>query len=69
MELVDYISRHPNQKAKMFSAYDEEFIVAKQKLISASVNSLNSKPNESAVYFNKIIQAHDLAHQITPKTD
>ena len=37
------------------------------KLISASVNSLNLKPNGSAVQFNKIIQARDPAHQITPK--
>ena len=40
MGLVDYISGYPNQKAKNVSAYDEEFIVAKLKLISASVNSL-----------------------------
>ena len=63
--LVDYISRHPNQKAKKFSAHDEEFIVAKLKLISTSVNSLNLKPTESAVHFNIIIQANALAHQIT----
>ena len=31
MGLVDYISRHPSQKAKKASAYDEEFIVAKLK--------------------------------------
>ena len=67
MGLVDYISRHPNQKAKNVSAYDEEFIVAKIKLISASVISLNLKSNESDVQFNVIIQAHDPAHQITPK--
>ena len=64
MGLSDYISWHPNQKAKKVCAYDEEFIVAKLKLIS--VNSLNLKSNESAVQFNKIIQAHDPAHQITP---
>ena len=34
MGLVDYISRNPSQKAKKVSAYDEEFIVAKLKLIS-----------------------------------
>ena len=64
---VDYLSRHPNQKGKRVSAYDEEFIVAKLKLISASVFSLNLKPNDSAVHLNKLIQAHDPAHQITPK--
>ena len=67
MGLVDYISRHPNKKAKKVSAYDEELIVAKLKLISASVNSLNLKPNESAVHFTKLIQTHYLAHQFTPK--
>ena len=47
MDLVDYISRHPSQKAKKVSAYDEDFIVAKLKLKSASINSLelnNTKP-------------------------
>ena len=44
MGLVDYISRHPNQKARKVSAYDEVFIAAKLKLISASVDSLNLKP-------------------------
>ena len=67
MEVVDYISRHPNHKAIKVSAQDEEFIVAKIKLISASVIFLNLKSNESAVQFNKIVQAHDPAHQITPK--
>ena len=66
MRLVDYISRHTNQNAEKVSAYHEEFIVAKLKLISASINSLNFKPNESAVHFNKIIQAHDPPHQILP---
>ena len=37
MGLVDYISRHPNQKPKKVSAGDEEFIVAKLKLVSASI--------------------------------
>ena len=42
--LVDYISRHPNQKAKKKlrdEIYDEEFFLAKLELISASANSLN----------------------------
>ena len=69
MGLVGYIFRSPNQKAKENFAYDEEFIVAKSKLISASVNSLNLKLTESAVHLNKLIQAHDPAHQITPKCD
>ena len=52
MGLVDYISRHLNRKAKKVSAYDEEFIVAKIKLISSSVNSLNLNPNKSFQQIN-----------------
>ena len=37
------------------------------KLISASVNSLNLKSNESADQCNKIVHAQDPAHQIAPK--
>ena len=62
-----YISRHPNQKAKKVSAYDEEFIVAKLKLISASVNSLKLKSCESAPHLHNLIQVQDPAPQITPK--
>ena len=29
MGLVEYISRHPNQKSKIVSAYDEKFMVPK----------------------------------------
>ena len=65
--LVDHISRHSNQKAKKISAYDKEFIVAKLKLNYASVNSLSLKPTESAIPLNKLVQARDPAHQITPK--
>ena len=36
MELVDYISRDPQQKAVNISAYDEEFIVAKLDVIKRS---------------------------------
>ena len=55
MGLVEYISRHPNQKAKKVSAYDEEFIVANLKLISASVSTLNTNSIESAIHLNKLI--------------
>ena len=43
--------------------------MAKLKLISASVNFLDIKPNESSTHFNKIIKAHDPAHQINPKLE
>ena len=65
MRLVDYLSRHPNQRAKKVSAYDEEFIVAELKVISASVNSINLKSNEPALHLHNLIQAHDPAYQIT----
>ena len=48
MGLVDYISRHPSQKAKKVSAYDEELIVAKLKLISTSINALELNNTKSA---------------------
>ena len=67
MGLMDYISRHPNQKAKKVSAYDEEIIVAKLKIISASVNLLKLKSNEAAPHLHKLIQAHDPAPHITPE--
>ena len=67
MGLEDYISRHPNQKSKKGSAYDEESIVSKIKLISASVISLNLKSTEPAPRLNRLMQAQDPAHQITPK--
>ena len=41
--------------------------MAKLKLISASVNSLNLNPAESAIHLNKLIKAHDPAHQTTSK--
>ena len=48
MGLVDYLSRHPSQKAEKVSAYDEEFIVAKLKLISTSINALELNTTHSA---------------------
>ena len=69
MGLVDYIARHPKQKAKKVSAYDEEIIVAKTKLISESVNSRDLNTSKPAPKLLKLIQAHDPAHQITPKIE
>ena len=69
MGFFDYISRHPKLKAKKVSAYDEEFIVAKLKLISASINSLDLKNSEPEYKLHQLIKAHDLASQITPKIE
>ena len=66
MGLVDYISRHPIQKAKKVSAYDEEFIVAKLKLISASINSLelnNTKPAPHLPHLHRLLKAHTTPHR------
>ena len=82
MGLVDYISRHPSQKAEKVSAYDEEFIVAKIKLISTSINALelnNTKfasqlhqlkiSHNPALQITPTIEAHEPAFQITPKIE
>ena len=54
MGLVDYISRHPSQKAKEISTYDEEFIVAKLKLISTSINSLELNKTKPATHLHQL---------------
>ena len=54
MGLVDYISRHPNQKAEKVSAYDDKIIFAKLGLISASVNSVKLTSSQSALHLHKI---------------
>ena len=69
MGFVDYISRHLNQKDKKVSAHDEEFIVAKLKLISASINSLELHTTKPAPHLNQLLKAHDPASQITPKIE
>ena len=64
--LVDYISRHPSQKAKNVSTYNEEIIVAKLKLISTSINALELKNTKSASQLHQLIITHNPALQITP---
>ena len=69
MGLIDYISRHPSQKAKKFSAYDEEFIVAKLKLISTSINAIKLNNTKSASHLHQLLLAHNPALRITPKIE
>ena len=57
------------KKLKKGSAYDEEFIVAKLKLVSASINSLDLKTSEPAPHLHQLIKPHDLASQNTPKIE
>ena len=69
MGLVDYISRHPSQKAKKVSAYDEEFIVAKLKLISTYINALELNNTTSVSHLHQLLLAHNPPLQITPKLE
>ena len=64
MGLVDYIAIHQSQKDNKVSAYDEEFIVAKLKLISKSINAL-----ELNTHLLKFLTKHNLALQNTPKIE
>ena len=54
MGLVDYISRHSFQQAEKISNYDKEFIVAKLKLISASINSLDLNKTHPASHLHQL---------------
>ena len=69
MGLVDYISRNPSQKAKRVSAYDEEFIVAKLKLISKSINALELNITHPASHLHHFYENHIFASQNTPKIE
>ena len=68
MGLVDYISRNPSQKAKKISTYDEQFIVAKLKLISKSINALELNTKYSVSHLHQLLTHHTLAMQNTSKT-
>ena len=52
---------------KKVSAYDEEFIVAELKLISASINSLELNSTKPAPHLHQFLEARDPASQITAK--
>ena len=69
MGLVDYISRNPFRKAKKVSAYDEEFIVAKLKFISKSINALQFNITHSASHLHHLLTNHNLALQNTAKIE
>ena len=69
MGLLDYISRNPSQKAKKVSTYDEEFIVAKLKLISKSINTLELKTEHPASHLHQLLTNHTLDPQNTPKIE
>ena len=69
MGLVDYISRHPSQKAEKVSAYDVEFIVTKLTLISTSINALELNNTKPASHLHQLLIAHNPALQFTPKIE
>ena len=67
MGLVDYISRNPSQKAKKISTYDEEFIVAKLKLISKSITALELNIEHPTSHLHQLLTNHTLDPYKTPK--
>ena len=69
MGLEDYISWKPNQRAKKISAYDDEFIVPKLKIISPSVNSLSLKSTKRVIQFKQINTSTRSCTSITPKIE
>ena len=69
MSLVYYISRHLFQKAKKVSTYDKEFIVAKLKLISATINSLELNNTKPAPHLHQLLKTYNPAPQIAPKIE
>ena len=69
MGLVDYISRNPSQKAKKISTCDEEFIVAKLKLISKSVNALELNTEHPASHLQQLLTNYTLGPQNTSKIE
>ena len=61
MGLVDYISRQPNQKAKVTNKYDEEFAVATITRIRDAIAAIyvNTTPQAcQSQHFNSVINTH-----------
>ena len=61
MGLVDYISRQPNQKAKVTNKYDEEFAVATITRIRDAIAAIyvNTTPQTcQSQHFNSVINTH-----------
>ena len=57
------------KKLKKVSAYDEENNVAKLKVISTSINSLELNNTKSASNLHQLLIAHNPSLQITPKIE
>ena len=57
------------KKLKKVSTYDEEFIVAKLKLFSASINSLELNNTKPAPRLHQLLKAYKPASQIAPKIE
>ena len=61
MGLVDYISRQPNQKAKVTNKYDEEFAVATITRIRDAIAAIYVKTTPQTCqsqHFNSVINTH-----------
>ena len=54
MRLVDYISRHPYQPAKVISNYDKELLVATLSNIHTDAKLIQQNHNISAITLNKL---------------
>ena len=65
---ITFLETRP-KKLKKVSAYDEEFIVAKLKLISKSINALELNITHSASHLHHLLTNHNFALQNTPKIE
>ena len=70
--LVDYISRQPNQKAKVTNKYDEEFAVATITRIGDAIAAIyvNTTPQTcQSQHFNSVTHTHSTRASHSPSTN
>ena len=72
MGLVDYISRQPNQKAKITDKYDEEFAVATTTRIRDAIAAIyinNTGQKCQSQHFNSVNHTHSIRDSIAQQTN
>ena len=72
MGLVDYISRQPNQKAKVTNKYDEEFVAALNIRIRdaiAAIYLISAPPNCQQQHINAVNKTNSTTATNTQQTD
>ena len=72
MGLVDFISRQPNQKAKITNKYNEEFAVAtitRNRDAIASIYINSTPQNCQSQHFNSVNQTHSTLASIAQQTN